>query len=95
MFFLPGQREVCFFNLFYRLFIILRDIFVTSLVYLFRPFLRGEEVYTQMGFFVQTIFADRYIHRRELRLVLLGSSSSVEYGIKKIFTIFKKIFTNF
>ena len=44
-----------------------------------------EELYTQIGFFVQTIFADRYIHRRELRLVSLESSSSVEYGIKKIF----------
>ena len=49
--------------------------------------LRGEELYTQMGFFffVPWIFADRYIHRRELRLVSLESSSSVEYGIKKIF----------
>ena len=55
---------------------------------LFRPLLRGEELYTQMGFFVQTILADRYIHRRELRLVSLGSLSSVEYKIKKIFSIF-------
>ena len=38
-----------------------------------------------MGFFVQSILADRYIHRRELRLVSLESSSSVEYGNKKIF----------
>ena len=52
--------------------------------FLFRPLLRGEELYTQMVF-LQTIFADRYIHRRELRLVSLESSSSVEYGIKKIF----------
>ena len=49
----------------------------------------GEELYTQMGFFfVPTILADRYIHRRELRLVSLESSSSVEYRIKKIFLIF-------
>ena len=49
----------------------------------------GEELYTQLVFFfVQSIFADRYIHRRELRLVSLESSSSVEYGIKKIFLIF-------
>ena len=48
--------------------------------------LRGEELYTQLGFFfVPWIFASRYIHRRELRLVSLESSSSVEYGIKKIF----------
>ena len=48
----------------------------------------GEELYTQMGFFcffVQSIFPDRYIHRRELRLVSLKSTSSVEYGIKKVF----------
>ena len=53
--------------------------------FLFRPLLRGEELYTQMVFFVQSILADRYIHRRELRLVSLESSSSVKYGIKKIF----------
>ena len=39
-------------------------------------------------FFVQSILADRYIHRRELRLVSLESLSSVEYGIKKTFLIF-------
>ena len=45
-----------------------------------------EELYTQMGFFfVQSILADRYIHRRELRLVSLEILSSLEYGIKKIF----------
>ena len=48
----------------------------------------GEELYTQMGFFVQTISADRYIHRRELKLVSLESSSRVEYGIKNILLIF-------
>ena len=32
--------------------------------------------------------ADRYIHRRELKLVSLESLSSVEYEIKKIFLIF-------
>ena len=37
----------------------------------------GEELYTEMGFFVQTILTDRYIHRTELRLVSLESSSSV------------------
>ena len=52
------------------------------------PLVGGEELYTQMGFFVQSILADRYIHRRELRLVSLESLSSVEYGIKKIFQIF-------
>ena len=60
--------------------------------YFFRPLLRGgggEELHTQMGFFVQTFFADRYIHRRELWLVSLESLSSLEYGINKIFLIFR------
>ena len=35
---------------------------------LFRPTLVGEELYTQMGFFVPMIFACQYIHRRELTL---------------------------
>ena len=68
----------------------IRRINVTAYIYfclLFRPLLRGggEELYTQMGFFVQSILADRYSHRRELRLVSLESLSSVEYGSKKIF----------
>ena len=33
---------------------------------LFRPTLVREELYTQMGFFVLTILAGRYNHRREL-----------------------------
>ena len=48
----------------------------------------GRNYILKWGFFVQSIFADRYIHRRELRLVSLESSSNVEYGIKKIFLIF-------
>ena len=51
-----------------------------SLQWLIVPtLLREEELYTQMG------FTDRYIYRRELGLVSLESSSSVENGIKKIF----------
>ena len=42
-----------------------------------------EELYTQLRFFVQSILADRYIHRRELRVVSIKSPSSVEYGIRK------------
>ena len=45
----------------------------------------GRNYILNWFFFVQSILADRYIHRRELRLVSLESSSSVEYGIKKIF----------
>ena len=40
------------------------------------------------GFSFQSILADRYIHRRELRLVSIVSLSSAEYVIKKIFLIF-------
>ena len=51
--------------------------------------LEGEgTIYSNGFFFVQSILADRYIHRRELRLVSLESLSRVEYGIKKIFLIF-------
>ena len=52
------------------------------------PLEGGGTIYSTGFFFVQSIFADRYIHRRELRLVSLESSSSVEYGIKNIFPIF-------
>ena len=48
--------------------------------------MRGEELYTQMGFLVRTILADRYIHRRELEP--LERSSSEEYEIEKILRIF-------
>ena len=44
--------------------------------------LEGEgTIYSNGFFFVQSTLADRYIHRRELRLVSLESLSSVEYGI--------------
>ena len=49
------------------------------------PLEGGGTIYSNGFFFVQSILADRYIHRRELRLVSLESLSSVEYGIKKIF----------
>ena len=48
--------------------------------------LEGEgTVYSNGFFFVQSILADRYIRRRELRLVSLESLSIVEYTIKMIF----------
>ena len=50
-----------------------------------RPHLWGEELYTQMGFFVQSILVHRYIHRKEMWVVSLKSSSSVELETKKIF----------
>ena len=58
-------------------------------IYCSDPLEGGGTIYsTGFFFFVQWIFAARYIHRRELRLVSLESSFSVEYGIKKIFLIF-------
>ena len=51
------------------------------------PLEGGGTIYSN-GFFCSVNFRDRYIHRRELRLVSSESSSSVEYGIKKIFLIF-------
>ena len=45
-------------------------------------------IYSTGFFFVQSIFTDRYIHRRELWVLSLKSPSSVEYGFKKIFLIF-------
>ena len=52
------------------------------------PLEGGRNYILKWVFFVQSILADRYIHRRELRLVSLESLSSVEHGIKKIFLIF-------
>ena len=43
-----------------------------------------RELYPQMVFFVQTILADRYIHRREMWVVSLKSSSSIKFEIKTI-----------
>ena len=39
--------------------------------------LQGEELYAQMGFFVQTILADRYNNRREMWVVSLQNPYSV------------------
>ena len=57
-------------------------------IYCSDPLEGGGTIYSTGFFFVPWIFAARYIHRRELRLVSLESSSSVEYGTKKIFLIF-------
>ena len=45
----------------------------------------GGTIYSNVFFFVHSILADRYIHRREMLVVSLKSSSSVEFKIKKIF----------
>ena len=49
----------------------------------------GGTINTYGFFFVQSILANRYIHRIELRLISLESLCSVEYGIKKIFFDFR------
>ena len=61
-----------------------------SKTFCFDPHFSGEggTIYSTGIFFVQSILADRYIHRRELWVVSLKNPSRVEYGIKKIFSIF-------
>ena len=58
---------------------------VFQLLFVPTPLEGGGTIYSTGFFFVQSILADRYIHRRELRLVSLESLSTVEYEIKKIF----------
>ena len=58
------------------------------------PTCGGRNYLLNWFFFVQTILANRYIHRREMLLVSLISSSIVEFEIKKIlfeFCIFEEI----
>ena len=61
------------------------------LSFLFRPHLwggGGGNYIIKRVFFVQSILADRYIHRREMWVVSLKSWSSVKIKIKNIFLIF-------
>ena len=55
---------------------------------LFRPHLWGRNYILKWVLFVQTILADRYIHRREIRVVSLKSLFSVEFETKMIFLNF-------
>ena len=59
------------------------SIFFTSVCNFCSYTLVGEELYTQTVLLVQSILADRYTNRRELRLLSLESTSSAEYRIKK------------
>ena len=52
------------------------------------PLVGGRNYILKWVFFVPWILADRYIHRREMCVVSLKSSSSVEFEIKKIFLNF-------
>ena len=73
----PPIVTLCFLFHFLQLFLLvsLIPLSLSLSLRIFWPLLRGEELYTQMGFFVQSILAARYIHRRELRLVSLESLS--------------------
>ena len=58
------------------------------------PLVGGRNYILEWVFFVQSILADGYIHRRELWVVSLKSSSSVEFEIKKIllnFLLFEEL----
>ena len=55
----------------------------------------GGGLYTQTGFFVQSIFADPCIHQRELSVVSLENPSSVEYISKKTFLKFSTELSRF
>ena len=63
-------------------------LFLNQCDYCSDPSWGGRNYILNWVFFVQSILADRYIHRRELKLVSLESLSSVKYGIKFIFLIF-------
>ena len=52
-----------------------------SVIFFPTPLVGRGTIYSN-GFFVQTILADRYIHRREL---LVLSLKSVEFKIEKVF----------
>ena len=73
------RPKFLFFDAFYGLFF--------TWFYCSDPSWGGRNYILKRFFFVQSILADRYIHRRELRQVSLESLSRVEYGIKKIFNI--------
>ena len=55
-----------------------------SRFFVLTPLVGRGTIYSN-GFFVQTILADRYIHRREMWVVSLKSWPRVEFEIKKIF----------
>ena len=64
-------------------------VFCTACIFIVPSPFVGEELYTQMGFFiVQSILADRYIHRREMWVVSLESWSRVEFKNKYIIYFF-------
>ena len=67
------------------LLLLMRDFFHLYQLFVPTPPEGGRNYIFKWVFFVQSILADRYIHRRELRLVSLESLSSVENGTKKIF----------
>ena len=67
-----------------------KSIAIKNLKFFFVPthFSGGGTIYSNGFFLVQSNLADRYNHRREFWVVSLKCPSSVEYGIKKIFSFF-------
>ena len=64
-------------------------VFIVLFLLLFWPLLSGGTNYIlKWVVLAQTNLTDQYYHRRELKLVSLENSFSVEFGIKKIFWIF-------
>ena len=55
----------------------------------------GSNYILKWFLFVQTILADRYIHRREKWVVSLKSSSSVQFEVKKLISFFFEDFSRF
>ena len=55
--------------------------------FLLRPTLVGEELYSQLRFFDQSIFAHLYIHRIRLWLVSLESLQANNFKFKRVFWI--------
>ena len=54
-------------------------------MFVMTPIVGGGTMYSN-GFFFQTILADRYIHCKEMWVVSLNISSSVELEFKKTFS---------
>ena len=67
---------------------LLENYIKNSMSYCSDPTCVGRNYILKWVFFVQTILADRYIHRREMLVVSLKNSSSVELEIKKVFLNF-------
>ena len=62
-----------------------KNLLINNVFIVMTPLVGGGTIYSNGFFFVQTILVDRYIHRTEMLVVSLKSSSSVEFEYKKNF----------